>query len=197
MTPGRAESSMPGWTVEPRSTSAELPPLVVFPHAGAGAAVYRRLAVQQADRFHTAIVVAPGRERRLHEVPCRSMSSLVHAALAPLWPLLRQRPVLYGHSMGALVAFEIARRARDLGGVEPAHLVLSGCAAPRDRVVRRFRHHLPDHELWQSVCDLNGMPNEVARDPAMRDMLLPAMRADFRVCETYSYSPGPPLTCPI
>jgi len=192
-----AEASRSPWTVEPRPGSATLIPLMIFPHAGAGAAAYRGLAQEQAEVFHPAIVRLPGREQRLHEPLFRSMGALVRALVPALWPRLVARPVLYGHSMGALVAFEVARYARDVCGAEPACIVVSGCAAPGTRAPRLLRYQFSDDDLWQSVCDLNGMPDEIARDQAMRDMLLPALRADFEVCDTYAYSPGVPLTCPV
>jgi medium-chain acyl-[acyl-carrier-protein] hydrolase len=192
-----AEPSSPAWTVEPRQGSATLIPLMIFPHAGAGVAAYRRLALEQAEVFHPAIVRLPGREQRLHEPPFRSMSALVRALVPALWPQLVAGPVLYGHSMGALVAFEVARYARDVCDAEPACLVVSGCAAPATRAPRRLRYRLSEDELWQSVCDLSGTPDEIARDQAIRAMLLPALRADFEICDTYSYRPGAPLTCPV
>jgi surfactin synthase thioesterase subunit len=197
MTSKLADVSRCRWTVEPRHGSTTLTPLMIFPHAGAGAAAYRRLALEQAEVLHPVIVRLPCREQRLHEPPFRSMGALVRALVPALWPLLVARPVLYGHSMGALVAFEVARYARDVCGAEPACLVVSGCAAPETRAPRHMRYRFSDNELWQSVCDLNGTPDEIARDQSMRDMLLPALRADFEVCDTYAYSPGVPLNCPV
>jgi medium-chain acyl-[acyl-carrier-protein] hydrolase len=192
-----AEASPSPWTVEPRCGPSSAVPLMIFPHAGAGVTAYRRLAMDQAEVFRPAIVRLPGREQRLHEPLFRSMDALIRALVPALQPMLAAGPVLYGHSMGALVAFEVARYARDVCGVEPACLVVSGCAAPSTREPRRLRHLLSDDEFWRSVCELNGMPDEIARDRAMRDMLMPVFRADFEVCDTYAYSRGAALGCPI
>jgi medium-chain acyl-[acyl-carrier-protein] hydrolase len=185
------------WLVEPAKADASHPPLVIFPHAGAGTTPYRRLAAECATAFRPVIVRLPGRETRLREPAFRQMGPLVSAVLPVLLPALSAGPVLYGHSMGALVAFEVARQARRDYGLEPARLVVSGCSAPRTRTPRQIRHTLPDSELWQSVCELNGMPEEIARDAAIRKLLLPTLRADFQVSDTYQYSPGPPLGCLI
>jgi surfactin synthase thioesterase subunit len=185
------------WLVEPTKSSIFRTPLVIFPHAGAGTTPYRRLAADCAGAFHPMIVRLPGRETRLREPAFRHIGSLVNAALPVLLPVLARGPVLYGHSLGALVAFEVTRQARRAYGLEPAHLVVSGCSAPRTRAPRQIRHTLPGAELWQSVCELNGMSEEIARDTAMRDLLLPTLRADFQVSDTYRYSPGPPLGCPV
>jgi surfactin synthase thioesterase subunit len=143
------------------------------------------------------IVRMPGRETRLREPAFRHIGSLVNAVLPALLPVLTRGPVLYGHSLGALVAFEVARQAHRAYGLEPAHLVVSGCSAPRTRTPRQVRHALTDDGLWRSVCGLNGMSEEIARDTAMRELLLPTLRADFQVSDTYRYSPGPLLGCPI
>ena len=197
MTASPTDGRPAAWLVEPVRAASSRTPLVVFPHAGAGTTPYRRLAADCAATFRPMIIRLPGREARLREPTFQDMESLVSAMLPVLLPVLASAPVLYGHSMGALVAFEVARRARRDHGLEPANLVISGCSAPRARTPRQIRHTLPDSDLWQSVCELNGMPPEIAGDAAMRRLLLPALRADFQVSDTYRYSPGPLLGCPI
>jgi surfactin synthase thioesterase subunit len=197
MTANLAGGRQASWTVEPAETTSTLTPLVVFPHAGAGTTPYRRLATECAREFRPVIVRLPGRETRLREPAFRQMGSLVSAMLPALLPVLEARPVLYGHSMGALVAFEAARQASRDYGLEPAHLVVSGCSAPRTRTPRQIRYTLSDSELWQSVCDLNGMSDEIAGNVTMQRLVLPALRGDFEVSDTYRYSPGPLLACPI
>jgi medium-chain acyl-[acyl-carrier-protein] hydrolase len=191
---GRCPAS---WTVEPVETASTLTPLVIFPHAGAGTTPYRRLATECAREFRPVIVRLPGRETRLREPGFRHMESLVSTMVPALLPVLEAGPVLYGHSMGALVAFEVARQASRDYGLEPAHLVVSGCSAPRTRTSRQIRYTLSDSELWQSVCELNGTPDEIAGNVTMQRLVLPALRADFEVSDTYRYSPAPLLACPI
>lgn len=171
-------------------------PVWIFPHAGAGPSAYRRFACGLPPGFRAAIVHLPGRETRLDDEPCRDIATLVRLLCRGVLPCLPPRVVFYGHSMGALVAFELARQLRRAYGVEPDHLVVSGHPAPRvPRTARR--HRLPDDELWVSVCALLGTPPEVAADAGMRTVLLPALRADFEVCETYRYRADQPLDCPI
>lgn len=172
------------------------PPLVIFPHAGAGPSAYRRLGRAVAGAFRPLVVHLPGRETRLDDEPYRDLPTLVRALCPAVVPLLSSRFAFYGHSMGALVAFELARLLRRTYGVEPDHLVVSGHAAPRGTWPPK-RHRLCDQELWASVCGMLGTPPEVAGDPQMRAMLLPTFRADFEVCETYRYRPERPLECPI
>lgn len=183
------------WLVELGSNRTGTP-LLIFPHAGAGPNPYRRLGQAMLGRFRPFLVHLPGRETRLDDTRCHSVPSLVQQLARATAPLLSSGFSFYGHSMGALLAFELARQLRRTYGVEPDHLAVSGHSAPR--VQRALaRHRLPDDDLWQSVCALLGTPPEVAADRQMRAMLLPTLRADFEVCETYQYRPEPALDCPI
>jgi surfactin synthase thioesterase subunit len=172
------------------------PAMVIFPHAGGGPASYLRLARHWQAHAQPSVVCLPGHDMRITEQPVASMTDLLRVLLPAVLPVLRSRFILYGHSMGSLVAFELARQARGLFGIEPDHLVVSGFPAPR-RWRPAGRHELPADQLWDSVIAMKGMPAAVAENPEARALLLPAIRADFRICETYAYRPGPPLDCPI
>src|SRR5882757_3624949 len=129
-----------------------LPVLLIVPHAGAGSAAYRQLARQVRDVAQPLIVRLPGRESRLSEPAYTDIRSMVRALVPAVLPHLRGQLVLYGHSMGALVAFETARILQFAYGMSPAHLVVSGMEAPRSLSRRcRQRHLLPDDQLWQAV----------------------------------------------
>jgi medium-chain acyl-[acyl-carrier-protein] hydrolase len=173
-----------------------LPPLLIFPHAGAGPGVYRDLARRLRGSFRPLVVHLPGRESRVDEPPYRNALGLVRTISATVLPLLSPGFILYGHSMGALLAFELARQLRRGYGMVPDHLVVSGYPAPRV-TPRSQRHLLPDAELWGAICGLLGTPREVAAHPAMMAFLLPALRADLETCETYRYPAEPRLDCPI
>jgi medium-chain acyl-[acyl-carrier-protein] hydrolase len=191
----RAASPSSRWIVEVGADRSGRP-LLIFPHAGAGPNAYRRLGEAMFGRFRPLIVHLPGRETRLDDSPCHDLPSLVQALARAVAPLVASGSAFYGHSMGALLAFELARQLRRAYGVEPDHLVVSGHAAPR--VPRTaLRHLLADDALWDSVCAMRGTPAGVAADPGMRALLLPALRADFEICETYRYRAEPALDCPI
>ena len=163
-----------------------------FPHAGGGAAQPVRLP-------HYAIcpVRFPGRESRLAEAPFERMEPLVEA-LASAIELYTAKPfAFFGHSMGAAVAFELARLLRRRQQPLPVMLIASGARAPQYR-----RNHVPppapgDEEFLAELRGLQGMPDEVLEDPAMMRALLPALRADAALYRNYVYREDTPLDCPI
>lgn len=192
----------PARTVDDRwflavDASASLPTLVVFPHAGAGAAAYWRLAQSLRDVARPLIVRLPGRESRAHETRFTDIRPLVRALAPVLRPHLGGEYVFYGHSMGALIAFETARLFSLAYNMPPSRLVVSGMEAPQDSPTGHARHQLSDTELWQVVGEMGGIPPEIMDDGSMRDLLLPSLRADFAVTDTYTFRAMPLLTCPI
>lgn len=193
--PGPTGGAPTRWLVEVGANRTGTP-LLIFPHAGAGPNHYRRLGQAVLGRLRPFLVHLPGRETRLDDAPAHDIGAVVQPLARAVTPLLASSFAFYGHSMGALVAFELARQLRRAYGVEPDHLVVSGHAAPR-LPRAQARHQLADDDLWASVCALLGTPAEVAADRQMRTMLLPALRADFEVCETYRYRSEPALDCPI
>jgi medium-chain acyl-[acyl-carrier-protein] hydrolase len=107
--------------------------------------------------------------------------------------------VFFGHSMGALLSFEVARELREREYESPAGLVVSGARSPqflgRREGERRF--DLPREQFIEYVRSLGGTPPEVLDSPELMDLLLPALRADFKICETYRYADGAPLSSPL
>ncbi|MFJ6790932.1 thioesterase domain-containing protein [Streptomyces angustmyceticus] len=162
--------------------------LFVFPHAGAGASAYR-LAEYLPDTVEVCTVQLPGRETRFTEPALTSLDEAV-AALAPLLADRTDLPyAFFGHSMGSLIAFETARRLRALGQRLPEHLFLSGMRAP-GLPDRSPRHTLPDDELL-ATAEFDGL------DAQLQTMLLPLLRADLTLCETYTHRAEAPLPCPL
>jgi medium-chain acyl-[acyl-carrier-protein] hydrolase len=103
----------------------------------------------------------------------------------------------FGHSLGAFVAFELARQLRRQSGLQPARLMVSAAGAPQ--IPRRNRpvHALPEEEFLSELRQLNGVPAKVLQDSELMQLLLPMLRADFAVFETYQYMPESPLDCAL
>jgi len=103
----------------------------------------------------------------------------------------------FGHSMGAIVAFEVARQLEKKTGATPAHLVVSGRRAPQLPSNQPPAFGLPDEEFKEKLERLNGVPKELLLSAELMSLVLPSIRSDFEAIETYQYSPGPKLHCPI
>ncbi|WP_210154502.1 thioesterase II family protein [Microbispora oryzae] len=172
--------------------------VLLVPHAGSGVSAYRRWRDHLPPRVELWAACLPGRETRLLDPPVGALPDLLRP-LGPAvarWRAASPLPyVLLGHSMGALVAFELARLLT-AAGHGPACLVVSGHAAPHLPPENAF-HLLPDEEFLRQVLADSGDLGDALDDPRLRELYLPALRADFRLAETYRYVPGPALTCPI
>jgi surfactin synthase thioesterase subunit len=171
--------------------------LFCFAHAGGGAGFFRPWCKALAPEVDVRPVQLPGREWRLDEPPYRRIDALVEPLRAALEPCLDRPYAFFGHSMGSLVAFGVARRFDAGAGPAPSCLVVSGRRAPRLAGDRRQLHRLPDNEFLAEVGRLGGLPREVLDEPELREMLLPALRADYEAVETYRPLPGVRLRCPV
>lgn len=139
----------------------------------------------------------PGRERRISEPPLRDVASLIDAAFAALRELLVPPFALFGHSMGALLSFELARRLHREGLPLPGALAVSSHRAPHLPQPRDPTYHLPREEFIDELRRLDGTPRAILDHGELLDLLLPSIQADFQAVETYAYVPSPPLPLPI
>ncbi|MFD4264065.1 thioesterase II family protein [Streptomyces sp. NPDC058534] len=174
------------------------PAVVCFPHAGGSASAFVALDGELAPHCDVLAVQYPGRHERYREQSALTIEELADPIAQALNEELhgRERPyALFGHSMGAVVAFEVARRL-ERGGHGPAHLLVSGRAAPSDPRTGRL-HRQPDDALLAELDRLGGTPEGLLQDADVRALLLPPLRADYRAVETYVYAPGPALACPV
>jgi medium-chain acyl-[acyl-carrier-protein] hydrolase len=133
----------------------------------------------------------------MREPPLRQMGRLVEDIARELRPLLSKPFAFFGHSMGAVLAFEIARLLRENSEPGPAHLFVSGRQAPQIADTDAPTYNLPDKELLAELRRLNGTPQEVLDEPELMQVMLPLLRADFEAIQTYAYREGPPLDCPV
>ena len=174
-------------------------PLRMFclPYAGGSASLFHRWPERLADLVDVGAVELPGRGRRLAEPAHERTAPLVEELLEGLRSQLDVPFVLFGHSMGALLAFELARVLRRRDGPMPRALLVSGCGAPHLSSPRPSIHDLPADEFASALRALNGTPPEVFDHPDLLDVLMPTLRADFKLCETYAFIAEPPLDCPI
>ncbi|MBG0813135.1 thioesterase II family protein [Planomonospora sp. ID82291] len=177
-------------------------PLYCLPHAGGAASAFRGWQ-RRLPGVAVQPVQPPGRESRHREPPYERMeplvSDLADAVLADVEASAAgRRYALYGHSLGAIVAFELAREIRRRGGPAPVHLFVSGSDAPHlTREGGPPVRGMSRKEVAELLRALGGTPEWLLADPEALAMILPAVQADFTVKETYVYRDEPPLDLPI
>ncbi|MEU8891621.1 alpha/beta fold hydrolase [Streptomyces sp. NPDC048442] len=170
--------------------------LVCFPHAGGGASSFHSLARALEPGADVMAVQYPGRQDRRHEPPLTRLSELADAIAGVLEASVVRDGTPYallGHSLGALVAYETARRL-DRSGATPHRLFVSARCAPT--VAAGPTDHLADDDaLLAEVRALGG--GDALDDPEVRAMALPALRADYQALRSYTWQDGPALRCPV
>ena len=139
----------------------------------------------------------PGREGRFREPPYTRLSDLVQALAEAVGPYTDVPFAFFGHSMGALVAFALARKLRTRQLPGPVHLMVSAHRAPQQPDKDPPIHDLPEEQFVEKIRELNGTPDAIFKNTELMGLLLPVLRADFTVCETYEYAPERPLECSI
>lgn len=173
--------------------------LVCFPHAGGGAGLFHHWPGRLATcGIEVLAAQLPGRENRIREQPLDNITEMVNQLAAHL-PETNQAPfAFFGHSMGALLAFELARSLRRTGRKEPDLFIIMAAIAPHLPAPTPLIHALPRPEFLTALeTRYGGIPPAAAAHTELMDLLLPTLRADMHLCETYAYRPEPPLTAPI
>ena len=183
------------WVVRYQATTTARVRLFCFPYAGGAAHIFRQWQQSLPAAVELCAVQPPGRGSRMTEQPVINLSDLIAAAAPALGSYLELPFAFFGHSMGALIAFELARHLRRAGGEGPTHLFLSGCRAPQRACA--ITYNLPEPEFLAEIRRLNGTPPEVLEQPELLAFMLPLLRADFAVVQTYEYAEEPPLACPL
>ena len=173
--------------------------MFLFPYAGSGASVYHPWSRALAGApIEVRAVQLPGRENRLAETPFETMPALIPALADQIEPLLDRPFAFFGHSMGSLVAFELARELERRGRGGPEWLAVSGANAPHVPGAETPLHQLPDDELVKAVAErYQGIPAQVLAHKELLELILPTLRADLTLIETYRFEESLPLQCPI
>lgn len=185
------------WFRRYRARQAPERRLVCFPHAGGSASFYRNWPHHLPAATELLAVRYPGREDRFDEPYATRLTDVadeIGTELAGLPPL----PVtLFGHSMGAAIAYEVAARLEHRHGLVPQVLVVSGRRAPHLPRNRETVHLWSDDDVVTEVHRLGGVGADVLTHPELRALFLPMLRADYRLIDTYRPEPHPPLSAPL
>jgi medium-chain acyl-[acyl-carrier-protein] hydrolase len=197
-TPPVSSGDLERWIARPEPSSDAAVRLICFPYAGGGAAQYLPWRALLQPNIELCAWKLPGRESRLREPPQTRLTELATTLAQVLQPLTDRPFAFFGHSLGALVAFETARGLRRAGLPTPELLFVSGRAAPQLASSDSPIHHLPQAAfLAEIVRRYDGIPQAVLAEPELLKLLLPTLRADLAMLETYRYAEEAPLPCAI
>ncbi|MFP2956849.1 thioesterase II family protein [Myxococcus sp. 1LA] len=183
------------WLVRRKPTSSPRLRLFCFPYAGAGSLPYFRWPdlLPEAD-IEVCAIQPPGRENRLHEPSVEELPRLLDSLVRELSPHFDVPFAFFGHSLGALIAFELTRELRRRGLPLPGTLLVSGSEAPSRRSglpplsgLRR------DDFIRELSARYDGIPQQVLAQPEILDLILPILRADLKISESYTYQEEAPL----
>ena len=179
--------AQPGWLRALSRLDRPRLRLICAPHAGGAASSYRSWRGWLPSGVELYAVQLPGREDRRHERPAADMRRTAASIAAEIGGLAADRApyVLFGHSLGAMVAFETARALAAQRSPPPSHLVLSSGRAPRPGAAGRKLHLLEDAELLREIEGFGGVPEAIRATPDFFASFAPVVRADFRILETH------------
>jgi len=169
--------------------------LFCFAHAGAGASTFHGWPELVGPGVQVTAVQLPGHEDRIRERAHEDLEALLGELVPVLAGAVDGPYALFGHSMGALVAYEAARRLVVQGVPAPVHMFASALGAPHAPYRTRYVSTLPEKEFKRAMVTMSGLPKEAVQEPAFLSLLLPTLRADFRLCESYEHVDSAPLPC--
>ncbi len=192
-----AELKRNSWVTFPKPNPQASLRLFCFPYAGGKAMSFRGWEKSLFNTVEVCPIELPGRGTRLMEEPFTEFSLLIPTMTQALLPYLDKPFAFFGHSMGAIVSFEVARLLRKKYHLSPDHLFVSGRGAPQVHTEIKPIHTLPEPAFLQELRRLNGTPEEVLENAELMQLLLPMLRADFALIENYVYTDEHPLDCPI
>ena len=171
--------------------------LFCLPYAGGGAAIYRGWPREFPSMIDVRAVRLPGREQRTAEPAWTNLGHVAAALAKALLPLLEQPFAFFGHSMGAAIAYEVARvLARDHGRTASGFLA-SACRAPQLPSSKPLLHRLPDRQLLDELGRLGGTAPSVLENMELMQLVLPTLRSDLQLIETYVAAQPSSLNCPV
>lgn len=171
--------------------------LFCFPYAGGSSLIFQTWSDDLPMTVEICPLELPGRGYRLLETPFNNLIPLVEAIGEAIKIYLDKPFAFFGHSMGALISFELVRLLRRKYGLTPVHLFVSGQNAPQIPNLAPPIHALDEEAFFDKLRRLNGTPKIVLENPEMMKFILPSLRADFAVSETYVYVDESPVDCNI
>jgi medium-chain acyl-[acyl-carrier-protein] hydrolase len=186
-----------GWFVCSRPNPNARIRLFCFSFAGGGASLYSRWGDVLPDFVEVTAVQLPGHETRISEAPFTDLTSLLTALGDAFLDQMDRSFAIFGHSLGALISFELARLLRRDFRLLPAHLFLSGLRPVQLPDFDQPIHGLSPDEALRELQARYGLPPPVLADPELQRLFIPVLQADFAIFETYVHRPEAPLDCAV
>lgn len=171
--------------------------LFCFHYGGGSASIFRKWSKDLIDNVELVAIQLPGREERFNELLLSNVSQVVDNLCQNFNNFLDKPFIFFGHSVGALIAFEFVRALRRKGISNPEHLIVSGTKAPQTSSKKHPIHNLPYVKFIEELKKYNGAPSYIIEDRELMSIFAPIIRADFCISETYKYTNEKPLICPI
>ncbi|HLZ63920.1 MAG TPA: alpha/beta fold hydrolase [Ktedonosporobacter sp.] len=190
------QASSEGWIVRYRENVQAPLRLFCFSYAGGGASAYRSWADALPLGIEMYCIQLPGHESRFGEPPYTRMVPLIQALADVIYPYLDRPFAFFGHSMGALISFELARQLRRTHDRHPVRLCIAAFRAPQLSNPNIKIYYLPS-EVFKVVMRADGIPEQILQNEELMEALLPTLRADYELCDTYTYIEESPLACPF
>lgn len=171
--------------------------LFCLPYAGGGSSIFRLWPQMMPNNVELGAFVFPGRENRRNEPPISDLKILIEHLVQALLPYSDKPLTIFGHSMGSIVGYELAK-ALEARNIQPAWLFVSGSAGPQVPDSVRSLHLLSDEQFIEALSRrYQAIPDVILNDKALLEIMLPILRADIKLLETYAYEEATPLNCPI
>lgn len=194
---GNALSRRDNWFVPYQRSDQNRRCLIYFPHAAGTALAFNHLRFWLPSNVAIFGVQLPGREGRFLEPFARDVRVMAAAIAQAIEKLDHTQVVLFGHSLGALLAYEVAVAAKTTAGMRVQHLVVSALPAPHLLSMKEPLHRASDDELIKTLTEYSQTPDELLLDDELREIIVPRFRADLALAETYKPAQIEPLCCPI
>ncbi len=171
--------------------------LICFPYAGGGPHVFRSWLNELPSWIELVVAQLPGHGTRILEQHHVDVDELVPEIIDELTPELDQPYAIFGHSLGALLGYEVVRRLQSMGAAMPVHLFVSARMAPQLPDLDEPVYNLPKNDFIAHLQKINGTPRQVLENQELMEVFLPVLRSDFQLNETYQFTSGPRLNCPV
>lgn len=184
------------WFINGTPDSTKEVRLFTLPYAGGGASIYRLWGSLLPKNVELLSIQLPGRENRITETPFTDMPSLIEALTEAVTPYMDRPFLIFGHSIGARIGFELAVNLKKELNKVPLHLIVSGSRAPHFPEPNPL-HQLPDDDFVKELQRFSGTPKAILENKELMDLFMPLLRADFAVDETYEFTTSAKLQCPI